>query len=150
MNKIINLTLISKILSLNILIVSLAILFCSLIALIYSEPVYPFVFSFIVGGAASLFLYLVSRKEKNVAALQRKDAFFTVTASWILMAFLGSLPYVFSNSIPLFSDAMFESASGFTTTGSSILANIRRRNPGNQGYLRKSRLRQLKMAGTTK
>lgn len=124
MNKIINLTLISKILSLNILIVSLAILFCSVIALIYSEPVYPFIFSFIAGGAASLILHLVSRTEKNVDALQRKDAFFTVTVSWVLITFLGSLPYIFSNSIPSFINAVFESASGFTTTGSSILTNI--------------------------
>ncbi len=51
-----------------------------------------------------------------------KDGFVIVSLSWILMSLFGALPYVFSGSIPNYIDALFETVSGFTTTGSSILS----------------------------
>ena len=48
----------------------------------------------------------------------------TVTVSWILVSVLGALPYFLSGEIPNFADAIFETASGFTTTGSTILNDI--------------------------
>lgn len=56
--------------------------------------------------------------------LKTKDGFAIVTFGWIIMALLGSLPYVLSGAIPSFSDAFFESMSGFTTTGATILSEI--------------------------
>ena len=53
-----------------------------------------------------------------------RDGFAIVTFGWILMSLLGCLPYIFSGSIPSFTDAFFESMSGFTTTGSTILSDI--------------------------
>lgn len=53
-----------------------------------------------------------------------KDGFAIVTFSWIVLAVLGALPYIFSGAIPSFIDAFFESMSGFTTTGSTILSDI--------------------------
>lgn len=53
-----------------------------------------------------------------------KEGFAIVTFGWIFMAVLGSLPYLISGSIPNVTDAIFESMSGFTTTGSTILTNI--------------------------
>ena len=53
-----------------------------------------------------------------------KDGFAIVTFSWIVLAVLGALPYIFSGAIPSFIDAFFESMSGFTTTGSTILTDI--------------------------
>jgi trk system potassium uptake protein TrkH len=47
-----------------------------------------------------------------------------VTSSWILIGIIGALPYIFSGAIPSFIDAFFESVSGFTTTGASILTDI--------------------------
>lgn len=124
MGKIINFKLTSKILSRNVFIVSISILACSVIALIYSEPIYPFLISFLISFVIALILMIISKQEKHIAELNRKDAYFTVTASWILMTLIGCLPYVISGSIPAFIDAFFESASGFTTTGSSILTDI--------------------------
>ncbi|WP_303922434.1 TrkH family potassium uptake protein [Draconibacterium sediminis] len=124
MDKIINFRLTSKILSRNVFIVSLSILVCSIIALIYAEPAFPFLVSFLISITVAVILFLISKQEKNSAELNRKDAYFTVTSSWILMTLLGSLPYVISGSIPVFVDALFESVSGFTTTGSSILTDI--------------------------
>ena len=53
-----------------------------------------------------------------------KDGFAIVTFGWIIMALLGSLPYLFSGAIPNFTNAIFETMSGFTTTGSTILTDI--------------------------
>ena len=53
-----------------------------------------------------------------------RDGFLLVTLSWVLAAFLGSLPFCISGSIPSLTDAFFESMSGFTTTGASILTDI--------------------------
>jgi trk/ktr system potassium uptake protein len=56
--------------------------------------------------------------------LKTKDGFAIVSFGWIIMALLGSLPYMLSGAIPSFADAFFESMSGFTTTGSTILSEI--------------------------
>ena len=49
-----------------------------------------------------------------------------VAMSWIIMSVFGMMPYIFSGSIPVVSDAIFETVSGFTTTGASILTDIER------------------------
>ena len=56
--------------------------------------------------------------------LKNRDGFLIVSLSWILISFLGALPFWLSGSIPHFVDALFESCSGFSTTGASILTNI--------------------------
>ena len=54
----------------------------------------------------------------------RRDSYITVTACWVAFALFGCLPYWLGGHIPNFTDAFFESMSGFTTTGASILDNI--------------------------
>ena len=53
-----------------------------------------------------------------------RDGFVTVALSWILMSFFGALPFYISGQIPSFVDSFFETVSGFTTTGSSILTDV--------------------------
>lgn len=53
-----------------------------------------------------------------------REGFVTVSMSWFVMSFMGALPFVFSGSIPSFVDALFETVSGFTTTGASILTSV--------------------------
>lgn len=70
----------------------------------------------------SLFLFFACRKaEKKFYA---KEGLVCVSLSWIMMSILGALPFVISGSIPHFIDALFETVSGFTTTGSTILIDI--------------------------
>ena len=64
---------------------------------------------------------LVFGKVKNTA-LYAKEGFVIVAGSWILMSLFGALPFVFSGAIPSYVDALFETVSGFTTTGASILS----------------------------
>ncbi|MDD4150010.1 MAG: potassium transporter TrkG, partial [Bacteroidales bacterium] len=71
---------------------------------------------------AGLVLVLSFRKtEKKV---EKREAYLIVTLSWIVLSFFGSLPFYISGAIPAYADAFFETISGFTTTGASILNNI--------------------------
>jgi len=72
---------------------------------------------------AGLFSYYISinRKENEP---NRKDYFLLVVLSWVFMALFGAFPYIYTKTIPNFVNAFFESMSGFTTTGSSILSDI--------------------------
>ncbi|MDO5332216.1 MAG: TrkH family potassium uptake protein, partial [Bacillota bacterium] len=54
--------------------------------------------------------------------LRMRDGFFIVAVAWIVMSILGALPFMISGSIPNFCDAFFETASGFSTTGSTVLS----------------------------
>ena len=66
-------------------------------------------------------LHLVCRAAPNL--LNAKEGLVCVGLSWIVMSLLGCLPFVFSGAIPNYIDALFEMVSGFSTTGSSILAS---------------------------
>ncbi len=56
--------------------------------------------------------------------VKKREGYLIVTLGWILMSLSGSLPYLFSGAIPYFTDAFFETISGYTTTGASILNDI--------------------------
>jgi trk system potassium uptake protein len=64
---------------------------------------------------------LTSDANKNIT---KREGFLIVTLVWIVFSFFGSLPYTLSGAIPDYTNAFFETMSGFTTTGSSILENI--------------------------
>ena len=66
-------------------------------------------------------LVLIKSKNRSMFA---KEGFVAVALSWIVMSIFGALPFVFSGYIPNFVDAFFETASGFTTTGASILTDV--------------------------
>jgi len=61
---------------------------------------------------------------KYTGILSRREGFFVVTLGWLILSFIGALPYVLSGYIPRMADAFFETMSGFTTTGASIVDNI--------------------------
>jgi trk system potassium uptake protein TrkH len=72
-------------------------------------------------GSAFLFL-LAGRKAEN--SLSRHDAFVVVTAVWVIFSFFGMFPFLVHGSITNITDAYFETISGFTTTGASILDDV--------------------------
>lgn len=93
-----------------------------LVSAIYHEyQAYSFLLTILIClavGAVLIFL----RPKKLV--FNAKEGFVTVSLGWILMSLFGCLPFIFSGDIPHFADAFFETVSGFTTTGSSILSNV--------------------------
>ena len=63
-------------------------------------------------------------KSQSRQSLRSRDGFLVVAASWFIASLAGCLPFIISGSMPNFFDAFFETASGFTTTGSTILTDI--------------------------
>jgi trk system potassium uptake protein TrkH len=72
----------------------------------------------------SLLSFILRGLIKKPLELQIREAFLTVTLSWITFSLLGSVPFLASGYIPNLTDAFFETMSGFTTTGATILTDI--------------------------
>lgn len=123
MSKVININIVLKVISRNLLIVAGALVTCMFVGINYSEQVWPFVLSALIAFIGGLVIYFFTRS-LEIGSLTRKEAYLTVTLSWLFLSLFGSLPYLFSGAIPSFIDALFESVSGFTTTGASILTDI--------------------------
>lgn len=67
---------------------------------------------------------LMTLSKPETRRIYAREGFLIVSLSWILLSFFGALPFVFSGAIPSFIDAFFETVSGFTTTGATILSDI--------------------------
>jgi trk system potassium uptake protein TrkH len=121
--KLINPLVILYILSTILFIEAVSFLFCLPVALIYNEPVNPFIWSFFITISISVIFYAVSRKVSS-DKVQKREGFMAVSISWLALSLIGTLPFILSGSVTSFIDALFESASGFTTTGASIITNV--------------------------
>ena len=91
------------------------------VAAVYGEAVLPFLIPALLLAVIGLALGLRSPKRSSLYA---RDGFAVVALAWVLMSVFGALPFVISGDIPHFVDAFFETVSGFTTTGASILTEI--------------------------
>ncbi len=116
---------IAKTLSALILILSLNLVVPFFLAIVFHETKEAKSFLCVISlmVVISLIVLFLLRKF-SVKSLSPRDGFFFVTASWVLASLFGALPFYFSGAIPLFCDAFFETMSGFTTTGASILTDI--------------------------
>ncbi|MBS5118347.1 MAG: TrkH family potassium uptake protein [Clostridium sp.] len=94
----------------------------ALVALLYTEQSI-WAFAAAIGLCLLLGVPLVRRQPAN-KVFYAKEGCVTVALSWIVMSLMGALPFVFSGVIPSIVDAMFETVSGFTTTGASILKDV--------------------------
>jgi len=121
--KLINPLLILRILSTILLLETISFLICLPVAIIYEEPLFPLLLSAAFTGLLFIILRIITRNEKTTK-LSNRDGYVAVTLSWLVFSIMGALPYLISGTIPSFIDAFFESASGFTTTGASILQDI--------------------------
>ncbi len=106
--------------ALNIEAVSMLLPF--LCALIYDEPKkWVFLLCALLCAVIGTPLVLAGPKNK---AMYAKEGFASVALSWIVISLFGAIPFVISGAIPSFIDALFETASGFSTTGASILTDV--------------------------
>jgi len=94
------------------------------VSIYFKETPVPFILSGIITLCFGLLLSLPSGIRTKINLIGKKESFISVTLSWLLFAFFGSLPFLISGKIPSFPDAFFESTSGITTTGATILDNI--------------------------
>ena len=101
---------------------ALLLLIPCIIALIYGEKEG---LCFIVVAALSALLgFLFSWKKPKNNVFYLKEGCVTTASSWIMLSLIGCLPFYISKEIPSFTNALFETISGFTTTGATILSDI--------------------------
>jgi len=94
------------------------------ISIYFGETPLPFIFSGILTLACGLAVSLPTGVRKKINFIGKRESFISVTFSWLLFALFGSLPFIFSGEIRSFPNAFFESTSGITTTGATILNDI--------------------------
>ena len=119
----INWKLISKILGSLLFLEALFMALCLAMSAIYSEPdLLVFVISACITGAgASLFRYFGHDAENT---LSRRDAYVVVTLTWVVFSVFGMLPFLIQGSPLSLTDAFFETMSGFTTTGATVIDDV--------------------------
>jgi len=98
-------------------------LLSSLISYIYQDGV---TYKLFLSGIVTLIIGVIAMvaTRKHSKEMNKREGYIVVTFGWIVMSLSGTLPYIFTESIPHFTDAFFETMSGFTTTGASILDDI--------------------------
>ncbi len=111
-----------KVLAFLLLVTAACLLLPALVALGYGEPDWRhFVLAAAIGGALGGAGLLLLR---DAADLRIREGFAVVACGWLVVGLLGALPGWLSGQFPSFTDAAFESISGFTTTGASVLTDI--------------------------
>src|SRR3989304_5171385 len=121
--KVINFTSVFKLLTRIFFITGIALIVCVPVAIIYSEAVLPFIISSVISLVSGYISYYFTRSTE-LENFGKKEAYLSVTFSWLIISAIGALPYLLGGSIPSVINAFFESVSGFSTTGSSILTDI--------------------------
>lgn len=95
----------------------------SIVAVIYREVCVIYLLgSALIALAVGAFLWFLCRNADNT--IYAREGFITVAVTWLSFSAVGALPFYFSREIPSYIDAFFETVSGFTTTGASILTNV--------------------------
>jgi len=119
----INFRIIARIFSLLLIIEGFFMLAAAGISFIYREhAATAFCYSAAISIVTGIIVFTPFRKEEKIYG--NKEGYIIVTGIWIIFSLFSTMPYLFSGSISRFGDAFFESLSGFTTTGATILTNI--------------------------
>ena len=99
-----------------------ALLLLPLIAgLYYGESVLGFIVTIAISAAAA---FVLTRFKPESTDISAREGFVIVGMGWILLSAIGALPFVISGDIPNYIDALFETVSGLTTTGATIMTDI--------------------------
>ena len=115
--------LITKLFGLLTILIGLTMIPSVVWSLYYNEPdylafIYSILICWIIGGLMFGLNYHIKDK------LFLREAFFIVGFGWFIAGLFGSLPYIMTGALPSFADAFFETISGFTTTGATVLTEI--------------------------
>ncbi|MGD0341018.1 MAG: TrkH family potassium uptake protein [Bacteroidales bacterium] len=117
----INFRIIARVFSLVLVIEGLFMLLSASVSIIYGEHS-----SLIISGIITIVtgILVFTPLRDNEKLYGNKEGYIIVTGIWLVMSLFGTIPYLMSGTIRSFGDAFFESMSGFTTTGASILTNV--------------------------
>jgi len=117
-----NFRIIARVFSLMLIVEGIFMLLSAGVAFLYHEHTSPLLYSALITVLTGIIVFTPLRNEERVFG--NKEGYLIVSGIWILLSLFGTLPYIFSGSITSFGDAVFESMSGFTTTGATILNSV--------------------------
>jgi trk system potassium uptake protein TrkH len=118
-----NFRIIARIISLLLIIEGLFMLVSGAVSYLYHEQAaYSFLYSALITIFTGMVVFTPLRNEEKIYG--NKEGYLIVIGIWIIFSLFATLPYLFSGAISNFGDAFFESMSGFTTTGATILTDI--------------------------
>ena len=107
----------------SLLFIEAALMILSLgVAIYFRDDIFPFLITIFIAIVLGIILKYAGHGSVN--SMSRRDGYIVVSLSWILFSIIGMLPFLISGYIPNVTNAFFETMSGFTTTGASILNNI--------------------------
>jgi trk system potassium uptake protein TrkH len=119
-----NFRLILNVISTALVIISGFMVLPIIVSLIYRESdTIPLAVTCVITFAIGAGVYFITKKHKK-EEIRHRDAFIIVTFTWIIVSLFGSMPFMITGTLHTFTDAFFESMSGFTTTGASVLTHI--------------------------
>ena len=119
----INFRIIARVLSLVLIVEGLCMLLSAGISVLLKDgSASSFLYSAIITTVAGIISLTPLRSDEKLYS--NREGYIIVTATWVIFSLFGTLPFLFSGSISSFGDAFFESMSGFTTTGATILTDI--------------------------
>ena len=119
-----NLNVIGNIIGILLMINGFLMLTAIPFAIYHSESTWKgILISSFINSIVGFYLYYNTKENKN-KDLKRRDGYLIVTLSWIVMCLFGMLPYILTGQIPNMTNAFFETVSGYTTTGATILDDI--------------------------
>ncbi len=119
----VNIKVIFRVLGSLLIIEAIFLTISLVVSLIYKENDYTaFIKTIIIALSLGILARLTTRKTNT--RIGKREGYIIVSMVWIVFSFVGSLPFIFSGEIPDLTNAFFETMSGFTTTGSSILNDI--------------------------
>ena len=119
----INFRIIARAFSLLLIVEGLFMLVCAGVSFLYHEQAATaFCYSALIAIVTGILAFTPFRNEERIFG--NKEGYIIITGIWIIFSIFGTLPFLISGSISNFGDAFFESMSGFTTTGATILTNI--------------------------
>ena len=108
----------------SLLFIEVVMLFCCLMMSIYyqEDDMMAFIVTIALTTAAGVALKYKGYHAEN--SMGRRDAYLLVTLTWLIFSIFGALPFIISGYINNYTDAFFETMSGFTTTGASIIDDV--------------------------
>jgi trk system potassium uptake protein TrkH len=118
-----NIRIIARVFSQGLIIEAVFMLITAGTSWFFSEPeVKSFLFSAIITLVTGVLVFTPLRNEEKVYGT--REGFIIITCIWLLFSIFGTLPYLLSSTLGTFTDAFFESLSGFTTTGASTIGDV--------------------------
>lgn len=119
-----NYPVISKILGVILVLLSIAMLPSLLIAIILTERMSALAFLLTIIPILLLGLLILRKVHPEVSTIRIRDGILVVALTWLLATLIGTFPYMLSGVTSSYADAVFESASGFTTSGATIFSDV--------------------------